>query len=55
MECLKKINEALKKDGPIKIVIEKNLKGTITLEISEKSLIGFDNDKGIQDLFNQSR
>jgi hypothetical protein len=38
-----KIQEALNKEGPIRVTIEKNLKGTVTIEVSERSLVGFAN------------
>lgn len=35
-----KMEDALNKSGPVRILLEKNLKGTVTLEITEKTLLG---------------
>ncbi len=34
-----KMENALNKSGPVRILLEKNLKGTVTLEITEKTLL----------------
>lgn len=36
---IEKIEKALDKNGPVKITFEKNLKGTITMEVTEKNLL----------------
>lgn len=46
MDTKSKIELALNKDGPVTILIEKNIKGTVTLEITEKSLLGKNNEGG---------
>lgn len=46
LDTKNKIETALNKEGPVSILIEKNIKGTVTLEITEKSLLGKNNEGG---------
>lgn len=40
---IEKLESALNQSGPVKITFEKNVKGTVTMEITEKNLLNIEN------------